>query len=296
MSINHVILGILQQEEKSGYDLKKIIQNTPFMYWSGNNNQIYKAFVELLENGYVIKRTEHQENAPTKHIYEITEDGREEFKKWFSVETNAPEYKKQILIKLSLADNMSEQSILDCINEYERIIRMEKLLSERSLKSSYFSEREQKFIGLIGENIDGYYNNELDWIKKVREFISNDEGESHVNGVIKESGLKKYKEIVISGSAFKDSKMILDYIFGFGEGETENILIHCDTLDDEFVKLKTGVAGDILQKLSNYKHKMVVVVRNVDNFNKRFNELLSESARSNVFMVFTDYDEAVAWL
>lgn len=47
MALNHVILGLLNREPATGYELKKIIQNTLFMYWSGNNNQIYKACAAL---------------------------------------------------------------------------------------------------------------------------------------------------------------------------------------------------------------------------------------------------------
>ncbi|EDK32634.1 Conserved hypothetical protein [Clostridium kluyveri DSM 555] len=61
MSLNHVILGLLNGEPLTGYEIKKIIQNTPFMYWSENNNQIYKAFVELLDEGFVTKKVQHQD-------------------------------------------------------------------------------------------------------------------------------------------------------------------------------------------------------------------------------------------
>ncbi len=62
MSINHAILGILSCRSVTGYDLKKIIQESPFMPWSGNNNQIYKALVEILEEGFVTHEVRHQES------------------------------------------------------------------------------------------------------------------------------------------------------------------------------------------------------------------------------------------
>ncbi|MCG1013246.1 PadR family transcriptional regulator [Tepidanaerobacter sp. GT38] len=72
MSISLAILGLLSYKPMSGYDLKKIIQDSSFMYWSGNNNQIYKALSELRDKGFVTNEVIHQDGAPTKKIYKIT--------------------------------------------------------------------------------------------------------------------------------------------------------------------------------------------------------------------------------
>ena len=53
VSIKHAILGILSFKPLTGYDIKKIIQESSFMYWSGNNNQVYKALLELHDKGFV---------------------------------------------------------------------------------------------------------------------------------------------------------------------------------------------------------------------------------------------------
>lgn len=66
MSINFAILGILSSKSLTGYELKKIIQESPFMYWSGNNNQIYKALAEMLATGLVTNEVQQQEGSPSK--------------------------------------------------------------------------------------------------------------------------------------------------------------------------------------------------------------------------------------
>ena len=43
MSIHHAILGLLSWKPHTGYDLKKVFEDSAFMHWSGNNNQIYRA-------------------------------------------------------------------------------------------------------------------------------------------------------------------------------------------------------------------------------------------------------------
>jgi PadR family transcriptional regulator AphA len=59
MSIKLAILGILSWETSTGYDLKKIIEDSSAMYWSGNNNQIYKTLVQLLGEELVTNEVQH---------------------------------------------------------------------------------------------------------------------------------------------------------------------------------------------------------------------------------------------
>lgn len=40
MNIQHAMLGLLRNKPLTGYDMKKAMQNSPFLYWSGNNSQI----------------------------------------------------------------------------------------------------------------------------------------------------------------------------------------------------------------------------------------------------------------
>jgi len=65
MSIKYVILGYLGWKPMTGYDLKKIIADSETLPWSGNNNQIYKALVQLHKDEWVRKVTENQTGAPT---------------------------------------------------------------------------------------------------------------------------------------------------------------------------------------------------------------------------------------
>ena len=47
MNIRYAILGFLSWKPLSGYDLKKMFVESVFIYWSGNNNQIYKELIQL---------------------------------------------------------------------------------------------------------------------------------------------------------------------------------------------------------------------------------------------------------
>ncbi len=66
MTIDYAILGLLSWKPLSGYDLKKLFSDSSILYWSGNNNQIYKALIQLHQDGLVSQETQLQESLPAK--------------------------------------------------------------------------------------------------------------------------------------------------------------------------------------------------------------------------------------
>lgn len=316
MSLNHVILGLLTREPLTGYEIKKIILHTPFMYWSGNNNQIYKAFAELLDEGFVTKKVQHQEGSPSKNIYTITDDGLHEFKSWLFSVTDVPVFKKEFLIKLALANQLKRGDLENMLASYANVIKMQAVLSERELDKCYFAEQEPSgkvlFLDLIRENIQSFYSSELEWVQKVKEFIAGlpDERsimteaviqkekigvESIMNYQIMESEGKRYLYLTSRDSLIRSEQDARDIVSLCIEHDTNAVLLDGDSLSDDFVKLRTGLAGAVLQKFGNYI-KVAVTIKGGQNFPVRFQELVSELSTRNTFRIFTNLEDAVSWL
>jgi Predicted transcriptional regulators len=173
MSINHAILGLLSIKPFSGYDLKKLIQDSFFMPWSGNNNQIYRALVELHDSGMVSKTVQHQESTPSKKIYAITEEGLAALKKWVLSSAEAPEFKKIFLIQLAWADQLSQGELESMLSQYENEIKMQVMMQqEKELRGTFSpdrTERETYLWEMIHDNLISSLNYELYWIKKLRQ-------------------------------------------------------------------------------------------------------------------------------
>ena len=54
MSLAYAILGLLQQEERTGYDLKTSCFNQTVAHlWSADQAQIYKTLDKLVERGWI---------------------------------------------------------------------------------------------------------------------------------------------------------------------------------------------------------------------------------------------------
>ncbi len=302
MSINHAILGILSCRSVTGYDLKKIIQESPFMPWSGNNNQIYKALVEILDEGFVTHEVRHQESSPSKKIYTITEEGLAELKDWVLSSPEPPEFKKAFLIQLAWAEQLNAGE-LDAMlagyeNELKAQILMQKEKQRRGLFSPARSARETYLWDMIYENIILSYENELDWLKKLRAGINSDHGEesNKMNYKVIEKNTKKYIECLTAEKPIQAEQDALDLIAACGEHDTNLLMIHAEALSDDFFKLRTGLAGMILQKFINYRVRTAVVLQGEVKFTGKFKEFLAEANKGKDFRVFNSTEEAENWL
>src|SRR5215471_2763800 len=82
MSLEYAILGFLNYDSFSGYDLKKAIDASIAHFWSANQSQIYRTLDRLVEQGAVTVEIIEQEDHPDRKAYHITESGREALHRW----------------------------------------------------------------------------------------------------------------------------------------------------------------------------------------------------------------------
>lgn len=310
-------MGLLNREPLTGYEIKKIIQRTPFLYWSGNNNQVYKAFAELLDEGWVAKEVRHQAGAPSKNIYTITGDGLHELKRWLLHVADEPVFRKQVLIKLALAGPLKRRDLDRMMDAYAEVVNMEAAAAERELETGYFAEQAsvdgETFLDLIRDNIRTFYASELEWIRKVKAFIaklpedesiapntgkpkSTNKAGSVVNHQIQEHQGRRYLHFTGSGSLFQREQDASDIIERCMEQDVNAVVLEGRMLADEFINLRTGLAGIVIQKLANYNIKAAVVIDDGQNFPARFQEMVSELSAGNTFRLFNDVESAVNWL
>lgn len=302
MSINYALLGLLSWKPLTGYDVKKIIQESPFMYWSANNNQIYKALVQLLEEGYVTHEVCHQESSPSKKIYTITSEGAAELKDWVRSTPEPPEFKKTFLMQLAWADQLSEDELDALFTSYENELRMQIMLQQGKKERGNFSPgrtpREEFLWNRIYENVISSYKMDLEWIQDLRKELCVDieKGGKTMNLELVNVNGKTYLSVVSPQGALKTEQDALELIAACSENETNLVLFQPQTISDDFFKLKTGLAGTVLQKLVTYRIKAAVIISDEQQIRGKFKELLTESKKGNNFMVFYDIEEAQKWL
>jgi len=95
----------------------------------------------------------------------------------------------------------------------------------------------------------------------------------------------------ISIRSFDDIASALGACFG-----AEGLLLTADDLGPEFFNLRSGLAGELLQKFSNYRLRVAIVLPEPDAYGKRFGELVKEHTTHGLIRFFLSGDEAKAWL
>lgn len=302
MSIQHAILGLLSSGPLTGYDLKKIIQDSTFMHWSGNNNQIYRSLVDLLQQGYVTNELHHQESSPSKKVYTITPEGLEELHHWVCTKPEVPESKKTFLVQLAWADQLAQEELRKLLRDYEQEVRLELLLIYGKIRRGGFAPdrtaREKRIWELIAENATATLTQELAWVRKLTEELCgpDEEEEQRMNIQVITTAQQPYVEVVSRSEPIQQQAEVLDLVSVCFEHGVHRLLLHPEILSEDFFRLRTGLAGEMLQKFVNYQIRAALLLPDEQLVKGKFKELLAESNRGSSFAAFTSLDEAEAWL
>ncbi|MFH1504292.1 MAG: PadR family transcriptional regulator [Candidatus Omnitrophota bacterium] len=74
-----IILGILKQGPRHGYEIKKIVKDELGVFTSLENKSIYYPLKIMKDRGLIEKHTDREQGGVLKYIYTITSQGNKEF-------------------------------------------------------------------------------------------------------------------------------------------------------------------------------------------------------------------------
>lgn len=176
MQIKHVILGLLHWQPMSGYDLKKHFSNSLIFPWSGNNNQVYTALVDLHQSGAVTQQVQLQAALPARKIYSITETGIIMLRTWLNQPPQMPELRHGFLAQLAWADVLGVDELDRVITAYQDALVLEyqtkQEIIRRGQATPQRTPREKYLWEMTQENILSHYRAELAWINQLRDGLA----------------------------------------------------------------------------------------------------------------------------
>ncbi|MCE1253807.1 MAG: DUF4180 domain-containing protein [Anaerolineae bacterium] len=111
-----------------------------------------------------------------------------------------------------------------------------------------------------------------------------------------EKNEKIYVECLADGVLLDGEAAALDLVAGCMEYTCNRLLLPEGVLPDTFFQLKSGVAGQVLQKFVNYHMRVAAVIDPRMAREGRFGEMVLEANRGNQFRVFDDRAQAEDWL
>jgi PadR family transcriptional regulator AphA len=177
MPLAHAILGFLEYQPMSGYDLKKHFDQSIAHFWSATQSHIYKALEDLEKEGWAESQRIPQGGRPNRKQYRITAAGGDELRRW--VQTPLPlEIKREAwLIQVFFAHGITNQAIIDLFEQRIAAIRRycaQFPLAQANIDESYAQVGVDRLRDLWQLTLDygtAYYAHEITWLEQTRERI-----------------------------------------------------------------------------------------------------------------------------
>ena len=100
-------------------------------------------------------------------------------------------------------------------------------------------------------------------------------------------------EVVTETAALKEAQDILDIMGDCYFNGTNKIILRKENIVDEFFDLKTGIAGEILQKFSTYGASLAIIGDFNNVTSKSLKDFIYESNKTGRINFVASIDEAV---
>jgi len=84
MSLEYAVLGFLNYQPFSGYDLKKMFDSSVQHFWVADLSQIYRTLGKLSEKGWAHVEVVEQSERPDRKLYRITPQGQAALREWLA--------------------------------------------------------------------------------------------------------------------------------------------------------------------------------------------------------------------
>ncbi|MBU3201782.1 PadR family transcriptional regulator (plasmid) [Clostridium estertheticum] len=142
--LKYIILGLLEKQELTGYDIKKIFEDEIGEFWKSNHSQIYPELRKLEEQKLISFRVEIVGSKLEKKYYTLMDDGKAKLNEWIFVPT--PELlatKDEFILKLYFIDDKKDGK-LEKMFEEQIMLHQEKLEHLKFRMQTIFASQKEK--------------------------------------------------------------------------------------------------------------------------------------------------------
>jgi len=186
MSLPHIILGLLHQQERTGYDLKtECFDDCINHLWQADQAQIYRTLDKLEAQGWVRCTIEIQHDRPNRKIYCLTETGKAELTRWLQTHQSPPVLREPLLAQLYFSDPLPGEAVVHLLQrelearrkKLENCQRLQNTLSPKGNQAPLSNDpalRHQTMHHLILELQLRREQTYLDWLKDAIKLIESE--------------------------------------------------------------------------------------------------------------------------
>lgn len=165
-----LVLGALNTQPMSGYDIQIMLQENEAERWSGVQvGSIYHALKKLEKERYIeikkIENTGHRQKA----IYKITDTGREQLRvlTFNAIQFSGVPYPLSLYAGLSFIDKLPVDKAKEALELQLVMLEKELVLIEHGLKikKQYLTEGFSPIVGLVSENMIDIVKRQIQFTK-----------------------------------------------------------------------------------------------------------------------------------
>lgn len=88
--LKHGILGLINNGDKTGYEIMTVFRDSLRHFWTAQTSQIYRELQAMEKLGWISQTHIPQDGKPDKNVFSITPAGHEELLRWLR-EDNLPD-------------------------------------------------------------------------------------------------------------------------------------------------------------------------------------------------------------
>jgi PadR family transcriptional regulator, regulatory protein AphA len=128
----YVILGMLRNQPRSGYEIKRVVDRSTRFFWAASYGQIYPELRRLAKAG-LVEGDSQPTGARKRTVYRLTDAGREELRRWLERPAERHELRDEGLLKLFFAAAADPGRAVELIDAKRRLME-EKLAALREIE------------------------------------------------------------------------------------------------------------------------------------------------------------------
>jgi PadR family transcriptional regulator AphA len=141
--IKYILLGFLNYQPMTGYDLKQTLDHSVSHFWHAYHSQIYTTLRQMEAEGFVVSEFVYAESQPDRRVYSLTDAGRAAFNAWLDQSlTEMSPIKEELLVRLFFSARRDKKSVLAELY-LQRELHQKKLNGYRSMTKDEIEKNAQ---------------------------------------------------------------------------------------------------------------------------------------------------------
>ena len=171
MYLDILILAMIRDEPRHGYEIKKRVGGVLGLGVSLNNNVLYPSLKRFEDEGAVRSKLEQQEGSPARRVYRLTPKGHELLRSM--LEDFPPERAQsepEFLVRLAFFDLVDDEVRLDILTARRQVLETE-LSHVRAMRAAVDPQRDRYPAALTDFLIESL-DREIKWVDGLRRQVA----------------------------------------------------------------------------------------------------------------------------